>query len=427
MGVSSAMVGKRKGTSTLQRGSVDGCQYTIVDNNGVDFFYGLATPVVTGNARDQIFSAFDSLQSALDKAEFTCPVKLNVFLRRIGDKQLVRSIKDYLWNEQCQPATTFIAQAPCNQEHDVVLELIAVDTAKSDELSHPVDIYECNERATVIEYDDVMFGFFGGFVPDEESLDAYERSYSAFTRMRNEVETSQFRFANVFRTWLYQGSIVLPEGDSQRYKELNAARSDFFYGMRFLERFLPRDVKYGAVYPGSTGIGADDVDVAMSCMAIKSQRDDIIVAPIENPLQTSAFDYSERYSPQSPKFSRAVALAFNDRARVYVSGTASIVDQKTVHVDDPEGQTNQTLDNIEALIAGENLERYGVRGFDANLKDLATARVYVKKPEHYDAIRAICEKRLKGVPTVYTYADVCRDDLLVEVEGIASCRVMAKE
>ncbi len=420
------MVSKRKGKSTLRRGSVEGCRYTIVDANGVNFFYGLATPTVSGDIREQIFSAFKNLQSGFDKEEFACFVKLNVFLRRIGDKQLVRSIKDVVWDGQCQPATTFIAQAPCDQEYDVVLEAIAVDADEKVENSNPVEIYECNEHATVIDYDDVMFGFFGGFIPDEESLDAYERSYSAFSRMRDQVERCQFHFANVFRTWLYQGSIVLPEGDSQRYKELNAARSDFFYGTRFLERFLPKDVQFGAVYPGSTGIGADDVDVAMSCMAIKTQRQDVIVAPIENPLQTSAFDYSEYYSPLSPKFSRAVALAFNDRARVFVSGTASIVDQKTVHVDDPEGQTNQTLDNIEALIAADNLARHGVNGFDAQLADLATARVYVKKPEHFESIRAICEKRLKGVPIVYTYADVCRDDLLVEVEGVASCSILSE-
>ena len=49
-------------------------------------------------------------------------------------------------------------------------------------------------------------------------------------------------------------------------------------------------------------------------------------------------------------------------------------------------------------------------------------RVYVKKPEHLDVIREAYLQRLADVPVVFTYADVCRDDLLVEIEGIVSCR-----
>ena len=115
-------------------------------------------------------------------------------------------------------------------------------------------------------------------------------------------------------------------------------------------------------------------------------------------------------------------MSYNDRCSVYVSGTASIVDQKTVFIGDPAGQTNQTLDNIAALISGDNLKRHGIDRFGAELSDLALARVYVKRPEYFDAVRGVCERRLPGVPLVYTYADVCRDDLLVEVEGIASCK-----
>ena len=148
----------------------------------------------------------------------------------------------------------------------------------------------------------------------------------------------------------------------------------------------------------------------------------MFVVPLENPNQTPAFDYAEFYSPKSPKFSRACAVSFNDRCSVYVSGTASIVDQKTVFIDDPVGQTNQTLDNIAALISGTNLQKHGVEGFDSDLSDLAVARVYVKKAEFLDSVRSVCERRLADVPVVYTYADVCRDDLLVEIEGIVSCR-----
>ena len=416
------MLSPRKGTETLQRGSVSGCAYSLIDKNGVDYFNGVAVPTVSGNARAQIFSAFENLQAALEELDFDGVVKLDVFLRNIGDKELVRAVMNRIWDDSFTPATTFVAQTPCDDSYDVVLLAVAVNSSNSSVNSTPISVYECGEHASFVEYDDVSIGFFGGFTPGEFPIGAYERSFDAFSRMRAEVEGNGFLFPQVFRTWLYQGHIVLEEGETQRYKELNRARSDFFYGTRFLEERLPKEIDLGAIYPASTGIGADDVDVAMACLALKTERDDVIFAPLENPNQTPAFDYSDFYSPKSPKFSRAMALSFNDRATVFVSGTASIVEQKTVCVGDVAGQTNQTLANIEALIAGSNLSRYGIQGFDASLSDLSVARVYIKSREDYAAVRAICEKRLEKVPVVYAYADVCRDDLLVEIEGVVSCR-----
>ncbi|MGI6401497.1 MAG: dioxygenase [Thermoguttaceae bacterium] len=417
------MLYPRKGTQTLRRGAVDGCAYSFIDKNGVDYFNGVAVPTVTGNTRAQLFSAFENLQAALEELDFDCVVKLEVFLRNIGDKELVRAIMQKVWGEKTlMPATTFVAQAPCDDQYNVTLLAVAVNSSSSSPNSMPISVSECGERASLLEYDGVSIGFFGGFTPGCSPVGAYERSFDAFAKMRSEVEGAGFLFPQVFRTWLYQGNITLEEGETQRYKELNRARSDFFYGTRFLEERLPKGVQFGPIYPASTGISADDVDVAMGCLAIKTNREDVVLAPLENPNQTPAFDYAEFYSPKSPKFSRAMAVSFNERASVFVSGTASIVDQKTVHIGDVAAQTHQTLDNIEALISGENIAKYGIPGFDATLADLAVARVYVKLLGDYPAVREICEKRLPDVPLVYTYAGVCRDDLLVEIEGVASCK-----
>ena len=415
------MLRERKGNQTLCRGQIDGCAFSVVDKNGVDYFYGLAIPTEGANARMQIFSAFERLEAAMEEVDACSLVNLNIFLREIGDKQLVRAIMNEKYGDFLIPATTFVAQKPCDSNQAIVVEATAVNSGGKDN-SLAVSVYNQGEHATIVEYDDVSIGFFGGFTPGEETVGAYARSFDAFSKMRAEVEANGFLFPQVFRTWLYQGHIVLEEGDTQRYKELNRARSDFFYGTRFIEQYLPKNVPLGAIYPASTGIGADDVDIAMSCHTIQTDRKDVFVVPLENPNQTPAFDYAEFYSPKSPKFSRACAVNFNDRCSVYVSGTASIVDQKTVFINDTVGQTNQTLDNIAALISGSNLKKHGIDGFESDLSDLSVARVYVKKPEYLDSVRSVCERRLADVPVVYTYADVCRDDLLVEIEGVVSCR-----
>ena len=103
----------------------------------------------------------------------------------------------------------------------------------------------------------------------------------------------------------------------------------------------------------------------------------------------------------------------------WISGTASIVNSETVHPGDVEKQTEQTLTNIERLIDAENFGRLGWDGVGATFEDLAKMRVYVKRPEDYEKCRAVCERRLGRIPAIYAQADVCRSDLLVEIEGVA--------
>jgi len=77
------------------------------------------------------------------------------------------------------------------------------------------------------------------------------------------------------------------------------------------------------------------------------------------------------------------------------------------------------LDNIADLIDGQNLASHGIPGFACGLNNLECVRVYVKRPAELEAIRQVCERRLPEVPMLYTIADVCRPELLVEIEGVA--------
>ena len=112
---------------------------------------------------------------------------------------------------------------------------------------------------------------------------------------------------------------------------------------------------------------------------------------------------------------------------MFISGTASITGSATQHASDAVRQTEETLDNIAALIAEENLARHGLPGLGTSLASLGLARVYVKRPEDYAAVRAVCERRLGALPLTYAIADVCRKDLLVEIEGVAFSRLARVE
>lgn len=182
-----------------------------------------------------------------------------------------------------------------------------------------------------------------------------------------------------------------------------------------------------AFYPASTGIGMAGRGLAVSCLALQTQRTDVQLQPLENPQQVPAFDYAKSFSAKSPKFSRAMAVIIGDYVTTWISGTASIVNSESVYLGDIEKQTEQTINNIERLISPYNFERHGMVGAGAHLPDLAKVRVYVKRPEDYEKCRAVCERRLGPLPTIYAQADVCRSNLLVEIEGVAFSKVSERE
>ena len=415
----------RKNEHHFYKTAFRGCNYSLMDNAGVTLFSAVISPDAEGDRQTRILSAIQRLDTLLQKERLEGSViGQTVFLRDIGDKPLVRRLLLEYYGDNL-PVITYVPQPPCDDDHLLLFEVLAMKGK-----TRKMKILRRGEQGVIVDVAGLSFGFFGDILPEAKPVGAYARSLSAFTRMKSVMEENGFVVADLLRTWLYQGGIVQPEGTTQRYKELNRARTDFFEGTRFLENFIPTG-KSGVIYPASTGIGASGIDITMSCIALLAESGGangsskkIVTIPLENPGQTPAFDYGAVYSPQSPKFARAMAVVSENDCNIFISGTASIVDSETKFAGDPAAQTRQTIENIRALISAENLKRHGIPGFGAGLENLAAVRVYVKRKEDYSVIRAICEEIFGATPIIYTLADVCRDDLLVEIEGIAACRPM---
>ena len=313
------------------------------------------------------------------------------------------------------PATSFITQHSC-AGGSVSLETWAVAANGSDSA---VDYASPN--VVIRRHHGVSWAHFADVAEPTEPGGVYSHSATAFETMAKHLAETEIRYDQVVRTWLYLGDIVGAEGQTQRYKELNRARTDFYKNFRFHAGHVPKHLN-GSVYPASTGIGIDGRKVVMSCLALTTDRNDVKLMPLENPSQTSAFLYGPHYSPKSPKFARAMAVCVDDAATTLVSGTASITESESRFLDDAEKQTHQTLDNIEVLISKENFRRHDLDGLGSGLEGLAQMRVYVKRPADYEVVRKACEERVGDCPAVYVIADVCRPELLVEIEGIAFSR-----
>lgn len=364
-----------------------------------------------GTVREQICEVLKTVQTIINSDDVGCPSVLYqvVFAADIGQLQAYRQEITNFYDESELPVTTYVPQTPCD-DVPFTMEIMAVD--------NHAEIVRCGDRLAIERHDGIAWIHGAQIRSTNEPVGAYGRSLSTFEGMRDLLDSENVRMSDIVRTWIYQGDIVGPEGGTQRYKELNRSRTDIFEGTNFLEHLTPEEYE-GVVYPASTGIGADDADVVMSVLAVQTERDDVVVVPLENPDQTSAFDYGTVYSPQSPKFARAMAVQVGQCGTVFVSGTASITESESRYIEDPAGQTHQTIDNIAVLITGENLERHGIRGLEASALDMAIVRVYIKRIEDYPVIREICEQRFGPVPTIYTVADICRPELLVEIEGMA--------
>ncbi len=397
---------------TIRKISSDGVGYSVVDLSDVRHIFAAAVPRKGETLQEQAQDALETIEAVIcDEGSWGSIVKQAVFYSDFEQLDELRRIMSEFYGPDL-PATTYVPQHPCDGK------LLAIEALGVGQGCGEVEIERRNEHLVIARHNGISWIHCGQIVPRSVARSVYGRSLNSFRQMRDLLAAEGVDFDQIIRTWLYLGDIVGEEGETQRYKELNRARSDYFRNHEFGRGLVP-PTQQGTVYPASTGIGTDNHDVVMSCIAFSTDRDDIVAVPLENPRQTAAFDYAEHYSPKSPQFSRAMAVSCGRFSTIFVSGTASITDSETQHVGDVAAQTTETLDNIEALIGEENLARHGLPGLGTSLEGLAFARVYIKNPQDHAQVRAICEARLGELPIIYAVADVCRDDLLVEIEGIA--------
>lgn len=402
-------------THTIGKASHRGIGYSVVELNDVRHVFAAAAPRCGGTLREQADDALRTIETVIqEEGTRGSIVHQAVFVPDVALIDEVRKIIREFYGSEL-PATSYIPQPPCDGK------LLAIEALGVGRGMGEVQIERVSEQLVITRHNDITWLHCAQVVPQGYDAGVYDGAVDALEQIRGLLGSVRIRFDQVIRTWLYLGGIVDGEGPTQRYKELNRARTDFYREIPFLTDLLPTG-RPGRVFPASTGIGTEGRGIMMSAIALATTRTDIVAVPLENPRQTPAFDYADSYSPKSPKFARAMALSCGNYATIFISGTASITDSETRHVGDVVGQTHETLTNIEALISEENLARHGLPGLGTTLDGLGLVRVYIKRPADYAQTLAACEQRLGEVPTIYAVGDVCRPELLVEIEGIAFSR-----
>ena len=79
-------------------------------------------------------------------------------------------------------------------------------------------------------------------------------------------------------------------------------------------------------------------------------------------------------------------------------------------------QAEVTIDNINKLADYNRIRRISGKNNITGLECLFI-RVYVKNTQDFQTVRSICDRNFPSVPSVFIEADICRDDLLVEIEA----------
>jgi enamine deaminase RidA (YjgF/YER057c/UK114 family) len=234
-----------------------------------------------------------------------------------------------------------------------------------------------------------------------------EQSTLAFEAMMRLLQQTGFPLGSVIRQWNYIENILLVENGLQHYQVFNDVRSAF-YGDAFLENG----------YPAATGIGMNRGGVIIEFIAMLSDK--AVSVPVDNPNQVAAYRYSENVLvgkkgiKTTPKFERARFLKTEGVRHIFISGTAAITGEKSVAEHDASEQAGQTISNIRRLYSSGILASLGIGAHVAKPHHL---RVYVKNPSDFRCVREVCRAEFPGVGAAFIQADICRENLLVEIEG----------
>lgn len=234
-----------------------------------------------------------------------------------------------------------------------------------------------------------------GVIPQDLTASRSEQARSAFETMDAALKLNGFKFTDTVRTWIYLDNLL------EWYDDFNVVRTQYFNETGIFNQMVP----------ASTGIGAGNqfgAAIMMDVLAVKPKTDLLKIQEVASPLQNPALDYKS-------SFSRAVEMAYPTHKNLLISGTASIDPSgATVHLDDPEKQIRLTLDVVHAILESRGM----------GWGDLFRGIAYFKNMDWLPIYEKIAgELNIPRFPLAISHADVCRHDLLfeIEVDAVKTC------
>jgi enamine deaminase RidA (YjgF/YER057c/UK114 family) len=190
------------------------------------------------------------------------------------------------------------------------------------------------------------------------------------------------------RTWFYNDSLL------EWYGIFNEVRTRFYRERGVLDSVVPASTGIGGKNPHGSALVA-----GAEAMVFKSR--DASIQEVASPLQNQAITYGSA-------FSRAVLMQSPHEKRLIVSGTASINETgRTVFAGALDAQIEQTMKVVAALLGSQGM------GWPNVVRSIA----YVKNPAGAGEFsRFLASSSLPVFPCIVAHNEICRDDLLFEIE-----------
>lgn len=344
------------------------------------------------------------------------PVRMVIFGAPVGNEEYVvrfarirEAVKESFGDNG--PLVSYVAQPP--QTMGLTMEVHEVLLTGLDRIE-----YRSREGMPyiAIEREGCKRLFLSGVTGDVLRQNIREQSHEVFSKIAGVLEAENMPVSTIIRQWNYIEKITAYDATGhQHYQDFNDARSLFYHG-----------VEWATGYPAATGIGTQWGGIMIDLDALLCKDRSVQVHGVDNPLQIAAHAYSQEVllgeadkallHKTTPKFERAKAVWKEDHGFIYVSGTAAIRGEQSLEGVGIEKQTLATLENIEYLVSRDNLNRSGIPATgDATL---ITFRVYVKHWEDMEGAKRTVTERYPDLPAIYTLTDVCRSELLIEIEGM---------
>ncbi len=225
-------------------------------------------------------------------------------------------------------------------------------------------------------------------------------TYTAYRRLLDQVRA--LGYPHLLRVWNYFPHINLRSDGLERYQQFCAGRH---------QALAEGLAGFPGTLPAGTAIGTMSGPLKIHFLAARQPG-----THVENPRQVSAYEYPRIYGPRSPSFARASLRPSISGSHLLIAGTASVVGHVSVHIGDPHQQTLEIMHNLNALLTHTEQLHGITRG---QWYGQALFKIYIRYQEHFALIRDILKEQLPAhTQVLYLQGEMCRSELLLEVEGI---------
>ena len=208
-------------------------------------------------------------------------------------------------------------------------------------------------------------------------------------------------FTHLWRMWNYFPGINEEEHGLERYRRFCVGRH---------QAFAETLSDFPGSLPAGTAVGTRSGPLQIYFLAGVQP-----VTHIGNPRQVDAYNYPSTYGPRSPSFARATLCRSETAIQLFIAGTASVVGHESRHRGLPDRQARETLTNLYTLI-----DR--VECFEDHPEPHSLFKIYIRNPEHFDAVRRTLQDSplMRSSRLLFLQGDLCRKELLVEIEGLVT-------